>query len=133
MHSDRTTSRPDTVVFIGDTLGQLPIYYLAADVAFVGGSLVPSGGHNMLEPAFLGRPVITGPHIDNFCDAGRQLQEAGACRLVTDAEQLSRCVLDWFRDAVAREEAGKRGREVVERNRGALRAVMGMIEEVLAC
>ncbi len=131
LHSDRTISRRDADIFIGDTLGQLPLYYLAADVAFVGGSLVPSGGHNLLEPAALGRPVIIGPHVENFSDSVRELRVAGACRLAGDAGELSRLVVQWLQDAEAGRKAGKRGREVVEKNRGALRMVMGMIKQAL--
>ncbi len=73
LRSERLACEPDTAVFIGDSMGELLMFYAAADVAFVGGSLVDAGGHNMLEPAALGKPVVTGPHVANF---------SGVCRLL---------------------------------------------------
>ena len=69
---------PDTEVFLLDTLGELPPFYAAGDVAFVGGSLVPIGGHNLLEPAALGLPIVAGPHNFNSADIAKLLVERGA-------------------------------------------------------
>ena len=70
-------------MFLVDTLGELQMFYAAADVAFVGGSLVPVGGHNLLEPAVLGLPMLSGPHTQNAQDVAELLQECGALRIVT--------------------------------------------------
>ncbi len=68
-----------TQVLLGDTMGELLFLYALADIAFVGGSLVPNGGHNLLEPAALGKPVFAGPHLFNFLDIAAQLRDAGRC------------------------------------------------------
>ena len=97
----------DTQVFLGDTLGELPLFYAAADVAFVGGSLVPVGGHNMLEPAALGVPVLTGPARFNFSDISEALLAAGAAREVEDAEALAAAVIHWLSDVEDRQRVGE--------------------------
>ena len=80
LRSTREPCSAQTQVFIGDSMGELPLFYAASDVAFVGGSLVPHGGHNLLEPAALGIPVVTGPHVFNFTEICNLLQAAAACR-----------------------------------------------------
>jgi len=120
-----------TAVYVVDTMGELPLFYAAADVAFVGGSLVAHGGHNLLEPAALGIPVVTGPHVFNFSDICDQLVTAGAALKVTDSDALLQAVSRWLGDANERHRVGQLGRQVVERNRGALQAVMTIIERYL--
>lgn len=114
-------------VFIGDTMGELPLFYAAADVAFVGGTLVERGGHNMLEPAALGLPVLFGPHVFNFAEISRRLLEAGGARTVSDSSSLGRAVIDYLRDADLRHTTGAKGRAFVESNRGAGYRVLEMI------
>jgi 3-deoxy-D-manno-octulosonic-acid transferase len=121
----------DTELFLGDTLGELPLFYAAADVAFVGGSLVPVGGHNMLEPAALGVPVLTGPQRFNFSDISEALLAAGAALEVTDAETLATAVIHWLGDAEARQRAGEAGRQLVADNRGALARLLEQIASYL--
>jgi 3-deoxy-D-manno-octulosonic-acid transferase len=132
LRSERLPCEPETAVFIGDSMGELLMFYAAADVAFVGGSLVEIGGHNMLEPAALGIPVVTGPHVDNFAAVCELLVNAGACRQVNDARELRDIVGAWLRDADERHRIGAWGRAVVEQNRGALTTVLGMIDACLA-
>ncbi|HKK14856.1 MAG TPA: lipid IV(A) 3-deoxy-D-manno-octulosonic acid transferase [Gammaproteobacteria bacterium] len=122
---------PETDVFVGDTMGELSLFYAAADVAFVGGSLIPSGGHNPLEPAAVGVPVVIGPHVFNFQEISGLLLDAGAARQVADADQLAAAVVDWLRDGVRRNTAGEAGQAVVESNRGALDAVLKLVEGYL--
>ena len=122
---------PATEVYIGDSMGELPLFYAASDVAFVGGSLVPHGGHNMLEPAALGVPVVTGPHVFNFVEICELLQQAGACVKVEDVGGLSDTLSLWLEDANQRHRVGQRGRDTVEKNRGALQSVMAMIDRYL--
>ena len=114
-------------VFIGDTMGELPLFYAAADVAFVGGTLVERGGHNMLEPAALGLPVLFGPHVFNFAEISRRLLDAGGARTVSDSASLGRAVIDYLRDADLRHATGAKGRAFVEGNRGAGIRVLAMI------
>ncbi|HYQ72215.1 MAG TPA: lipid IV(A) 3-deoxy-D-manno-octulosonic acid transferase, partial [Gammaproteobacteria bacterium] len=82
LRSERRPCTADTAVFVGDSMGELLLFLAAADVAFVGGSLVPHGGHNLLEPAALGLPVVTGPHVFNFTEICKLLLQAGACEKV---------------------------------------------------
>jgi len=122
----------DASVFIGDTLGELPLFYAASDVAFVGGSLVQEGGHNMLEPAALGIPVIFGPYVHDVVDISERLSQAGAGRKVEDKDELGAAVVEYMQDANLRHVAGQRGREFVEENRGALTLVMELVDELMA-
>ena len=127
MRSRRSADCSRADVFIGDTMGELPLFYAAADVAFVGGTLVEGGGHNMLEPAALGLPVLFGPHVFNFAEISRRLVEAGAAQLVGDSASLGEAVIDYLNDANLRHASGARGRAFVESNRGAGDRVMALI------
>ncbi|MGE1175261.1 lipid IV(A) 3-deoxy-D-manno-octulosonic acid transferase [Pseudomonas sp. BW7P1] len=113
-----------TSVLLGDTMGELLFLYALADSAFVGGSLVANGGHNLLEPAALAKPVISGPHLFNFLDIAAQLRDAGALAEVDDAEGLATQVQRLFelpRDAQRMAEAGL---NVMRRNQGALQRLL---------
>jgi len=121
----------DAQVLVGDTLGELPSLFAGADVAFLGGSLVPHGGHNPLEAAAAGVPVVTGPAVSNFEDIYRLMTEAGAARLIRDADELALSIRAWLDDEEARRRAGEAGRQVVERNRGALARTMALLEPFL--
>lgn len=120
----------DTTVFLGDTMGELGLFYAVSTVAFVGGSLVPVGGHNLLEPAALGVPVITGSYVHNFVDISRLLLDAGALVKVSNSKELAEAVLYWFKNAVACQEAGMRGKQVVAENRGAVEQILNTIKEL---
>jgi 3-deoxy-D-manno-octulosonic-acid transferase len=106
-------------------------FYAAADVAFVGGSLVPIGGHNLLEPAALGLPILTGPHTANSADIAKLLVERGAAAVVHDADELGRQVSMLLSDPEERERIGAIGRDSVDSNRGALGKLLGLIEPLL--
>ena len=118
-------------VLLLDTLGELLYFYAAADVAFVGGSLAPIGGHNLLEPAALGLPVLTGPHNSNGEDVARLLLECGAAEIVRDGAELGSRVADLLSNQGMRMEMGARGRAAVDRNRGALEKLLTLIESLL--
>lgn len=107
-------------VFVGDTMGELVLFMAAADVAFVGGSLVPNGGHNILEPAALGLPVAYGPHMFNFLEVSQRLEQAGAAVQVRDADDLCRVISRWLSDPAERSERGDKARKFVADNHGAL-------------
>ena len=118
---------PRTQVYLGDTMGELPVVIGSGDVAFIGGSLVPTGGHNMLEAAAQGVAVCFGPHVFNFAAISELLVAEGAARRVGDEVELAQQVIAWFRDASARAEAGENGRRVVRQNRGALARLIGLL------
>jgi len=121
----------DTEVFLVDTLGELLSFYAAADVAFVGGTLVPIGGHNLLEPAALGLPVLAGPNNFNSADIARMLVECGAVRIVHNPAEVANAVEELLANPTARTGMGARGRKAVEDNRGAVRRLMEFLEPLL--
>ncbi|MDR9438269.1 MAG: lipid IV(A) 3-deoxy-D-manno-octulosonic acid transferase [Halomonas sp.] len=118
----------DTAVYLGDTMGELLAFYGAADLAFVGGSLVPIGGHNLLEPAAVGTPVLTGPALANFEDVAVVMREAGALVEVEDPETLAAELQHLFDDRAERLRLAEAGREVVTANRGALARTLEGLE-----
>ncbi len=118
-------------VLLVDTLGELLDFYAAADVAFVGGSLVPIGGHNLLEPAALGLPILTGPYTANSADIANLLISRGAAEVVHDAEELGGRVSMLLSDPDERDRIGALGRDSVDSNRGALGKLLGLIEPLL--
>ncbi|HSM31350.1 MAG TPA: lipid IV(A) 3-deoxy-D-manno-octulosonic acid transferase [Woeseiaceae bacterium] len=127
----RTDGKPcnaGTQVFLGDTMGELTLFYAASDVAFVGGSLVPVGGHNLLEPAALGLPLVSGPHVFNAQEIAAMFVDKGACTLVNDADELAAKVGTLLTDPEMATRLGDAGRGILERNRGALARLMAMIE-----
>jgi 3-deoxy-D-manno-octulosonic-acid transferase len=111
----------DGEVLLLDSLGELARLYALASVVFVGGSLVPSGGHNILEPAAAGRPVVVGPHMDNFREIADRFLAEGALVQVSTAEELGREVSALLLDPARRTVLGQRARGVVARNGGAVR------------
>jgi 3-deoxy-D-manno-octulosonic-acid transferase len=118
-------------VFLVDTLGELQLFYAAADVAFVAGSLVPIGGHNLLEPAALGLPILSGPHTQNAQDVAELLVQAGAVRIVRSREELAERVVDYFDDPERARQDGARGRQAVAQNRGAVDQIVAMVLPLL--
>ncbi|SEL24148.1 lipid IV(A) 3-deoxy-D-manno-octulosonic acid transferase [Halomonas daqiaonensis] len=121
----------ETAIYLGDTMGELLALYGAADLAFVGGSLVPIGGHNLLEPAALGIPVLTGPALANFEDVAEVMREAGALVEVDDAETLAAELLRLFGDREECQRLAVAGRGVVADNRGALARTMEGLKSLL--
>ena len=119
-------------VFVGDSMGELQIFYAASDVAFVGGSLVPAGGHNMLEPAALGIPVIFGPHVFNFAAISARLVELGIARQVRNTAELADAVCAFLQDANTRHNVGEAAKKFVEANRGARDEIARMVDRLLA-
>ena len=109
-----------TQVVLGDTMGELLFLYAVADSAFVGGSLVPNGGHNLLEPAALAKPVLSGPHLFNFLQIAAMLREAGALEEVDDVQELAVAVQRLFEFPLDAQRMGKAGLKVMQANQGAL-------------
>jgi 3-deoxy-D-manno-octulosonic-acid transferase len=121
-----------TRVLLVDTLGELMTFYAAADVAFVGGSLITTvGGHNLLEPAVLQRPILVGPHNFNAPDIAQLMMERGAARQVDSSDQLAVAILELYENYATRAEMGARAHAIVTENRGALKRVMELIEPLL--
>lgn len=126
------TADDRTDVLLLDTLGELSAFYAAADVAFVGGSLVPIGGHNLLEPAAIGIPTISGPHVFNAEDVAAALVAEGAVVGVQDGAALQKALLMLARDPAERARRGAAGIAVVEQNRGTLERLVALLEPLLS-
>ena len=107
-------------IFLVDQMGELLPCYAASDIAFVGGSLLPIGGHNMLEPAAFALPILTGPYLANFLAVSEKLQMAGALQIVNNAQQISAIVLALFADKDSRHRMGAEAKKVLHTNIGAL-------------
>ena len=113
-------------------MGELARAYRSADLAFVGGSLAQTGGHNPLEPAVWGVPVLSGPHIHNFTEVYDEMTAAGAAVIVDDIDALARAVNHWLDNPRAAGVAGAAGRAVVETNRGATARTAAAVLELMA-
>lgn len=111
---------PETAVFVGDSLGEMFVYYAAADIAFVGGSFAPIGGHNLLEPAALGLPIITGPNMMNFVEITQLLTNASALINVEDENGLLSAWRELLADKSRQQQMGQNAQQVVADNKGAL-------------
>ncbi|MGK0297889.1 MAG: 3-deoxy-D-manno-octulosonic-acid transferase [Gammaproteobacteria bacterium] len=134
-----TTSYSDNIreinsidVFILDTLGQLTAYYAAADIAFVGGSLVPIGGHNILEPAILSLPIITGEYLSNFREISSLLLNEDALLIINEPDTLSEAVIKLFQDAKLRQKMGDRAKAVIDMNKGKTQKLMKLIGSMIS-
>ncbi|MGV8961457.1 MAG: lipid IV(A) 3-deoxy-D-manno-octulosonic acid transferase [Stenotrophomonas sp.] len=114
-------------VFVINTLGELMAFYACAQVAFVGGSLQPIGGHNLLEPAAMGTAAVTGPHLHNFAEISRRMEEAGALAICADAAAVAIEVERLLGDPQARAQRVEAGRALVANGRGALVRTMALI------
>ncbi len=120
-----------TSVFLGDTMGELQVLLAAADIAFVGGSLVKVGGHNLLEAAAVGVPAVIGPHSFNFATITRLMVEEGAATQVADAAGLTRQLCAWLTDAAERARIGENALRVMAENRGALPRLLALVDGLL--
>jgi len=121
----------DDCVFLGDTMGELMTYYAASDAAFVGGTLVPVGGHNLLEPGSLGLPVVTGPHLYNTQEIADLFRDIGASTMVEGPAELAACMVPLLEDPTAGRSIGLKGRQVVVSNRGALQRLMVLLTPLI--
>lgn len=120
------TIRPDTQVYLGDTMGEMMNLLAVGDVTLMAGSLLGDkvGGHNLLEPASLAKPLITGPSYFNFQVIAEQLIESGACTVCSDSYHIAQQVVSLFRDEEKRQTAGKAALGVVDKNRGAVKKTL---------
>lgn len=127
----RSEHRPcpsDVQVLVVDTMGELPLFYATSDVAFVGGSLVPVGGHNILEPAALGRPIITGPHYFNFNDITKQFIKADAALLINNTEELAETVISLLNNSQQRAKMGETALKIMANSHGASKRLVNLIK-----
>lgn len=117
----------DDDVFVIDTMGELMAFYACAEVAFVGGSLQPVGGHNLLEPAAVGTAMVTGPHLHNFIEISKRLREAHALEVRADGDGVADALAALLQDPGRRAAMAAAGRRLVEEGRGALQRTLAMI------
>lgn len=120
---------PDTAVYLGDTMGELLLMYQVTDVAFVGGSLIKHGGHNMLEPASLAKPILSGPHCFNFMEIYYLLKSANALITVTNEKSLVKELIRLAQNPTERNRMGQAGLDIVTANRGALAKQLALIKQ----
>jgi 3-deoxy-D-manno-octulosonic-acid transferase len=119
-------------VLLGDTMGELLLFFGACDIAFVGGSLVPVGGHNLIEPAIWSVPVLSGPHLFNFSEAARLLREAQGMVICEDALAIAEEVVALLQDTASAARMGDAAKSVTDNNRGALDRLLAIIERQLS-
>nr|WP_299245189.1 lipid IV(A) 3-deoxy-D-manno-octulosonic acid transferase [uncultured Halomonas sp.] len=129
--SRNETIRTDTTVYLGDTMGELTTLYGVADLAFVGGSLVPIGGHNLLEPAAQGIPVLSGPALANFEDVAAVLRDACGLAEVASAQALGDALITLMGDPEERRRRGEAGRRAIAANAGALQRTLTGLDRLL--
>lgn len=121
----------ENAVLIGDTLGEMLLFYSVADVIFVGGSLAPIGGHNILEALQVNRPVVFGPYMQNFKHISQLVLDAGGGRCVGDTTELLLAFRDLFADESLRRSMAKSGHGLLEKNSGATRKSLAYLQNLL--
>ncbi|MCC5902019.1 MAG: lipid IV(A) 3-deoxy-D-manno-octulosonic acid transferase [Halomonas sp.] len=130
--SQQQAVTPQTQVYLGDTLGELATLYAVGSVAYVGGSLVPLGGHNVLEPAALGKPVLCGPSLENFSDVAEPLLAVGALTLVDSPSALADTLAEYFSEPARIRKQGEAGQMALNAHRGALARTLKGLKQWLA-
>jgi 3-deoxy-D-manno-octulosonic-acid transferase len=122
---------PEVAVLLGDSMGEMFAYYAACDVAFVGGSLLPLGGQNLIEPAALGKPVLIGQHTFNFALVTEDALAAGGAQRVDDAADLMSQAARLLGDAAARDAMGRNALAFANQHRGATRRTLALLPALL--
>jgi 3-deoxy-D-manno-octulosonic-acid transferase len=122
---------PEADVMVLDTIGELASLYRRGDIVFVGGSLAPWGGHNLIEPAVHGKPILFGPHMSNFKEMASMFVEADAAVQVANRDGLREAVGELIQNAQRRSELGEKARKLVQANRGAGRKTIKIAREAL--
>jgi len=122
---------PDTEVLLGDTMGEVPLFYAASDVAFVGGTLAPVGGHNLLEPAALAKPVVTGPNLFSTQEIADMFAKVGASTIANDENELAQIIIDLLANPDKALAAGEKGFALLQENRGALQRLLDLLEPTM--
>ena len=130
MTDEKSAKQPSPRVILLDSRGELPSVYRVGLVAFVGGTLVPVGGHNLLEPAQWGRPVMFGPHVDHCQDIARQLLQAGGAVQIHEPKELGSHFLHLLENSDEAERMGEKALSVIEQNRGVVNINLQMIRQL---
>jgi len=129
---EQSEFRSDVQVLLGDSMGEMFTYYAACDVAFIGGSLLPLGGQNLIEASALGKPVLVGPHTFNFSVVSEDALEAGAALRVADARAMLRTSIELLNDPARRATMGARALAFAAQHRGAAERTMALLEPLVA-
>ncbi len=130
--SENIAIAPTTRVVLGDSMGEMFAYYAASDVAFIGGSLLPLGGQNLIEACAIGTPALIGPHTFNFAEATDQAIASGAAKRINDASELA-CEIDrLFADPAQRQAMGAAGKTFTAGHRGASARAYELVSSLLA-
>ncbi|MBL8519678.1 MAG: 3-deoxy-D-manno-octulosonic acid transferase [Betaproteobacteria bacterium] len=122
---------PGTDAWLGDSMGEVAAYVAMCDFAFVGGSLLPLGGQNLIEVCAQGKPVLMGPSTYNFADAARAAREAGALVQVADADELMRVAATWFADRAMRDRHAQAATAFAQAHRGATQKTLALLAPLL--
>lgn len=128
-YKERQKCLATTNVILGDVMGHLLLFYAASDIAFVGGSLIPWGGHNLLEPAALAKPIISGQNLNAFLEISQLLTDAEALVKVDDEVSLAQNLLQLFKEKTWQEKLGCAALDVVEKHRGATKKILEQIKK----
>jgi 3-deoxy-D-manno-octulosonic-acid transferase len=118
-------------VVLGDSMGEMGAYYAAADIAFIGGSLLPFGGQNLIEACAIGVPVLIGPHVFNFSQATADAVATGAALQVADPEDLAKSLRELFKDRPRRTAMGAAASAFAARHRGATARTVEVLTTLL--
>ena len=128
MRTSGASCHAETDVYLLDTLGELKMFYAAANIAFIGGSIVPVGGHNVLEAAAVGIPAVFGPYMNNFKSIAKEIIQQEAAVQVQNPEQLRNVILSLYQDKNYRKSLGRKGKAFIEQNRGAIGRIFKLLE-----
>jgi len=129
--SQRLNCEDNIQVYLGDTMGELLYMYAVSQVAFIGGSLIERGGHNMLEAAALKKPVLSGPSVYNFTEVSQLLLQAGGMQIVTNTKALVASILNFFDHPDIQKNTGEKAYQVFIQNKGALEKQLKLIKDFL--
>lgn len=130
--SSNETILPNTEIVLGDSMGEMFAYYAACDVTFIGGSLLPFGGQNLIEASAVGKPVLIGPHTYNFDQASQLATECGAAKRVTDAQELMVTVTELFSAPEQMHAMSVAGQNFVKSNQGATEKALALVSRAIS-
>ena len=129
--SENIDTSINTDVLLVDTLGDLLFFYSVSEVTFVGGSLFDVGGHNLMEPAILMKPIMTGPKLDNVYDIASQFMKNHSIIIVNDFRDISRSVIELFKDEERCKVMAMNAMQIIENNKGSKEKILKLIRPLL--
>lgn len=129
--SEKTIPNEKTQVYLGDTMGEMMTFFQASDVAFIGGSLINHGGHNLLEPALFKLPVLSGKHTFNFAEITQQLINENGLLMINNETELTKKITKLFSDETLRHKMGNNAYRVVKNNQGALNRQFKLVTKLI--